>query len=57
MYHYIMLELTYEKAPVVFTVTNNFGEAVELLRKVLNADNDYLNNAYIESHEKEQFDE
>lgn len=56
MYHYVMLKLDYKEKPEAYTVTNNFGEAVELLKKVLNADNKHMKNAYIESHTNEQFE-
>ena len=57
MYHYVMLELAYEKKPVSFTVTDNFYDAIELLKKVLNSEHAYLKNAFIESHQNEQFEE
>lgn len=56
MHHYIMLNMAYDKKPIAFTVTNNFSEAIALLKKVLNSDNQYLKNAYIESHTTEQFE-
>jgi len=57
MYYYIMLDLAYREKPEAYTVTNDFSEAVELLKQVLKADKEYLKNAYIESHTTEQFEE
>ena len=57
MYHYVMIDLSYRKKPEALILTNEFSEAVNLLKKVLNADNEYLKNAYIESHNTEQFEE
>jgi len=57
MYHYIMLDLTYNDKPVCLTVHEDFASAVDQVEYMQNHDNEYLRNIYIESYTTEQFEE